>query len=319
MKRYVIVLLVIICFFSVTACNNQYSKEESKQSEAVADSSSRPAEKAEIATENNIQTDRVVSNEANTDKKQTNHNQNRMVIYTGNLSIHVKNFDDIVALVQDELAHTTGYIVDSQSYTNEGNTSREGTITVRIPQDKFNRFIESVESGSTKVIDRSISGQDVTEEYVDLESRLKSKQVVEKRLLEFMEKAEKTEDLLKISTDLATVQEEIEQLKGRMTYLNHQVALATVTIHVKEEKVKIPTIESDHLNTWEKTKERFMESINFILKIGSGLIIFIVGGLPVLLIITVLTIAIYLFTKKKRNNRNLSSPSKNDDEDNLHN
>src|SRR5690606_12068557 len=125
-------------------------------------------------------------------------------------------------------------------------------ITVRIPQDQFREFIQLVEDGSSKVLESSISGQDVTEEYVDLESRLKSKRVVEERLLAFMEKAEKTEDLLTISNDLAIVQEDIEEVLGRMKYLENRTNLATVTIHIQENNVTLSTINNEELNTWEQ-------------------------------------------------------------------
>jgi len=102
-------------------------------------------------------------------------------------------------------------------------------------------------------VDSSITGQDVTEEYIDLESRLKSKQAVESRF-SFMEQAEKTEDLLAISKDLAKVQEEIETIKGRMNYLENKADLATVTISIEENKVEVKNLGDSQLKTWEKNK-----------------------------------------------------------------
>ena len=78
-----------------------------------------------------------------------------------------------------------------------------GSITVRIPQKSFQAFLRDAEGQAAEVLQRRITGTDVTEEYVDLDSRLKSKRVVEERLITFMETAEKTEDLLKISADLS--------------------------------------------------------------------------------------------------------------------
>ncbi len=92
------------------------------------------------------------------------------------------------------------------------------------------------------MLQRNISGDDVTEEYVDLESRLKSKRVVEERLISFMNNAEKTEDLLKISEDLAEVQEEIETIEGRKKFLENQTSLSTIIITLYENKVTVPSL-----------------------------------------------------------------------------
>ncbi len=121
-----------------------------------------------------------------------------------------------------------------------------------------------------KVHQRNVSGSDVSEEYVDLESRLKSKRTVESRLLEFMQKATTTEDLLKISSDLARVQEEIEQITGRIKYLDNQVDYSTIIITINENNINVPELTNKDLNTWEKIKKQFMTSINLLLAGLSG-------------------------------------------------
>src|SRR5699024_11926322 len=110
-----------------------------------------------------------------------------------------------------------------------------GQMVVRVPEEHFQTFLTDAEEAAVDVLSREVSGQDVTEEYVDLESRLKSKQVVEERLLEFMDEAEKTEDLLKISDDLSTVQEDIEVIAGKMEYLENHSDYDTVEIIVHED------------------------------------------------------------------------------------
>jgi PBP1b-binding outer membrane lipoprotein LpoB len=308
MKMWKMFVLALLFTVMISGCSS--TSEESKKANVAdkeiesntskAEDSTQPAE---LVKEDVIESKEVADGAAKetTDKKMSSADD-RMVIYTANLSIRVNSYQDTLKLVQQQLSSVNGYIVESNSYSTGEGDSLEGMITVRIPQDKFESFLQSVENGSTKVVDRSIAGQDVTEEFVDLESRLRSKQVVEKRLLNFMEKAEKTEDLLKISTDLATIQEEIEQIKGRMNYLNNKVELATVTIHVTEDKVNVPSLENKDLNTWEKTKEQFMNSVNFLLNVCSVLFIFIIGSLPILLIIGILLIIIIFFMRKRQKN-----------------
>ncbi|WP_175638816.1 DUF4349 domain-containing protein [Metabacillus schmidteae] len=306
-------LMVIICSFLLAlvigGCSNQSSEEsqtiKSDQGSHASDNGQDMAVESESKAALNGDSTKQTEPET---KSQVTNTSNRMVIYTANLSIQVNSYNETISFIQQELQSKDGYIVNTNSYSVE-NESLEGTITVRIPQENFQSFLKTVESKSTKVIDQSINGQDVTEEYVDLESRLKSKQVVEKRLLEFMEKAEKTEDLLKISNDLATVQEEIEQLKGRMNYLDNQVNLATITIQIKENRVNVPDLQNNELNTWNETKKQFMETLNFVIRTLSTVFVFIVGSLPVLIVLGGIFFVIWVFLRRKR--RHQEQPPEN--------
>lgn len=311
MKRWMVVICTFLLAIVIGGCSSHSSEEnQADQSNGATQDHAAPEIAAGLENKEEISTDgaETVDSETETQVAST---KDRMVIYTANLSIQVNSYDESLAFIQKELQTLDGYIVNSNSYSVEDD-STEGTITVRVPQEHFQAFLKTVESRSTKVIDESINGQDVTEEYVDLESRLKSKQVVEKRLLEFMEKAEKTEDLLKISTDLATVQEEIEQLKGRMKYLDNQVNLATISIFIKESKVNVPDLENNELNTWTETKKQFMETLNFVLRAISSFIVFFIGSLPVLLILGGILIVIWLILKRKRKKQ--EKPPKNIEE-----
>jgi hypothetical protein len=306
-------MIFLALFFPLFISGCSSVSEDSNKAEGTVgelDSTTSEAKNSiqqpELATEENSEQVVVEDKEAN-QSIDTNSTEDRMVIYTANLTIRVVSFKDTLKLVKQHLTSANGYIVESNSYSNGDGESLEGMITVRIPQGTFDSFLQSVEKESTKIVDRSITGQDVTEEFVDLESRLKSKQVVEKRLLDFMEKAEKTEDLLKISTDLATVQGEIEQIKGRMNYLNNKIDMATVTIHVIEDKVNVPQLENNELNTWEKTKQQFMNSVNFLLKICSALFVFIVGSLPVIIVLGVL-LFLFLIIRRIRRKKPPTNP-----------
>jgi hypothetical protein len=229
--------------------------------------------------------------------------QNQMVIYQADLQLQVKKFDQTVRILEDKVIKYGGYISES-NVSKEGNEQVSGSIKIRIPQKHFQAFLHDAESQAAEVMQRSITGQDVTEEYVDLESRLKSKRVVEERLITFMKSAIKTEDLLKISADLAAVQEEIETIEGKMKFLENQTSLSTINITLYENKIVVPTIDKDKLNTWEKTKKQFMKSINMLLVGLSGLVVFIFGNLPVLAILFILSILLlYYYKKRKSRNR----------------
>ncbi|KKI93818.1 hypothetical protein WQ54_01840 [Bacillus sp. SA1-12] len=320
MKKLLLIAWTILLIGLICGCSN--SSEESKQADKavgeMVDKSNTAqdiGEKSENADEDAAQNSNERTEAEGNEQRisETSNQSDRMVIYTANLSIEVKSYQKTMEFIQQKLESANGYVVESNSYTTGERQLLEGTITVRLPQEQFKSFLQAVENGSTKVNDRSISGQDVTEEYVDLEARLKSKQIVEARLLDFMSKAEKTEDLLKISNDLAAVQEEIEQIKGRMNYLNNKVDLATVTIHLMEDKVNVPGLENKELNTWERTQEQFMNSINFLLQACSALIIFFVGSLPILAILGGLLLIIILIIRKRRKLNEGKPPGQSND------
>ncbi len=305
MKRIFSIISLSLLIMLFTGCSNHSSEENSQADKAPSEAESKSSltNQAEVEQDANMKSE----TEVNMDQKDNEtaeikemNQQARKVIYTANLSIKVESYEQTLKLIQQKLSEANGYIVNSNSNSIGEDEGLEGTITVRIPQNKFESFIQAVEAGSTKVIERNITGQDVTEEFVDLESRLKSKQVVEARLLDFMKNAEKTEDLLKISTDLATVQEEIEQIKGRMNYLSNQVELSTVTIYMTQDSVKVPSLDNENLNTWEKTKEQFMKSLNFLLQAGSSLFVLFVGSLPILILIGGLLFLFWLLVIKRR-------------------
>lgn len=225
--------------------------------------------------------------------------ENRKIIYTAYLYIEVKDYDLSLKDITTQVAKYGGYLVESTMSDGSSDGSTYGEVTVRVPQEKFQVFLDEVQKGSNKVIDSSITGQDVTEEFVDLESRLKSKRTVETRLLSFMEQAEKTEDLLAISKDLAAVQEEIETIVGRMNYLQNRSDLATITISIQEKNVTISTLGEDELNTWEQTQEQFKKSINFLLNVLSFIFVFFIGNIPVIIVLGVIGLIAFFVIRKR--------------------
>lgn len=208
----------------------------------------------------------------------------RKVIHQAQLELKVKNLEKAQMKIENKVAEYGGYVVESNVYR-EDEELVEGTITVRVPEAHFQDFLTDSEGEASEVVGRNVTGQDVTEQYVDLKARLKSKRAVEERLLAFMKDAEKTEDLLKISADLAVVQEEIEQLTGQIKYLENQTSYSTVNITLSQDRIVVPGIDNKELNTWERTKKQLATSANLLLKAGSGIIVFIIGNLPILIIL----------------------------------
>ncbi|WP_214480357.1 DUF4349 domain-containing protein [Bacillus sp. SM2101] len=254
--------------------------------------------KASLSNENTaeIAMDLTTSEESapNETEITNNPNQDRMVIYQANIRMEVEDYERTFKQIQIDAEAIGGYIVQSNVY-NEHKEQLEGAVVLRIPQNNFYSFLDKLEQLSVKVYSKNISGEDVTEEYVDLQSRLKSKRIVEDRLLQFLKDAKETKDVLAISQDLERVQEEIEHLVGRIKYLDNQTSLSTVTVSMIENKVVIANIDNDGLNTWDKVKKEFVESINGLISFASTMLVLIIGYSPIwLLIITILMGVFYI-------------------------
>lgn len=302
--RYLLrVIMIISISILITACSNEAGDSESSSDRAnvnTEEKSSQENSSVSSGGDDAVSEDGESQEEDATSQNGEVSDVNRKIIYTANLRIEVKNYQQAINDIQNQVSDRGGYIVESNMHGGSEDGSTNGRITARIPQEQFREFVQLVEDGSNEVLESSISGQDVTEEYIDLESRLKSKRVVEKRLLSFMEKAEKTEDLLTISGDLAKTQGEIEEITGRMNYLENKADLATVTIHIQEKNVTISSINKEDLNTWEKTKQQFMKSINVLISAFSSLFVFFIGNLPVLIILGAVGLAVFFIIKRRK-------------------
>jgi hypothetical protein len=279
----------------LAACSNQdesATNADMKSSESDSASSlSESAEegKAETSAETPVDT-------------QAEPESDRMVIQQAQLQLNVNNLENTQTTLEAKAVQYGGYVVESNVYQNNGEFY-SANIIVRVPEAHFQEFLRDAEGEAAEIVERNVTGQDVTEQYVDLESRLRAKRVVEERLLEFMNNATKTDDLLKISTNLATVQGEIEQMVGKMKYLENQISYGTITLSLLEDRVIVPAIDNQDLNTWEKTKKQLATSTNFLLAAVSACIIFFVGNLPILLSLLVAAVIVFwLYKRKKKSN-----------------
>ncbi|RDI47630.1 DUF4349 domain-containing protein [Falsibacillus pallidus] len=292
MRKIAYFLAGMIIVFGMGACSGSHDKMESKSDAGKKELMSQSEQKG-FSTSDSSDEKNAESGTSQTEVRE------RKVIYTANLSVEASNYEKLLHSLEKKASTIGGYIVRSNSYhTDEENVA--GEVVFRIPQERFQEFLDFSEGASAKVLERNVAGEDVTEEYVDLESRLKAKKTVEKRLLSFMENAQKTENLLKISDDLARVQEEIESIEGRRKYLENQSSLATITVSIRENKIKVGEIEKDQAGIWLKTKKEFIDSVNSLISVVSTLLIFILGNILYIIILVLISIPVIRYMKRKR-------------------
>lgn len=230
---------------------------------------------------------------------------NRKLIYRANLSMRVKDFSEAYSEVQD-LVHVSGaYILE---FSNTVSTSEEGgRFVIKVPSHGFQSFIANLEAMKPISLQQTVQGQDVTEEYVDLESRLKAKEVVEARLLSFMDKASNANDLVSFSRELGQVQEEIEQLKGRMRYLDQNVAYSTVDLRLYQSESSLSGLNAEAPPLWQRAQEALSGSLDGVQRFLAGVVVFFAGALPVLLLLAIILLPAYFYGYRRLKRRGMQS------------
>jgi hypothetical protein len=157
--------------------------------------------------------------------------EERMIVRNGDMSLVVED----VLEAQDEIAELAerlgGWVVNSNIYGEEEET--RGWISIRIPSDRFDQALSELRALALRVNSESTSTEDITEEYVDLQSRLRNAEATESQYLALLDKATEVEDILAIYQSLSQIRYEIEQIKGRMQYLERTSAMSLISINLE--------------------------------------------------------------------------------------
>ncbi|MCU6709479.1 DUF4349 domain-containing protein [Paenibacillus sp. J5C_2022] len=206
---------------------------------------------------------------------------NAKIIYTANLVMQVKELAAAAVELRNHIHMSDGYILEFKDTRHDGEIA--ASYTIKVPAEGFMSFLDRIAEIDNLSVEKSVSGKDVSEEYVDLESRLKSQLLVEERLLSMMEKATKADDLLKFSNQLAAVQEIIEGIKGRLRYLDNNVAFSTIHLRIYQKDQKLATAVAEEETTLGgKLNDALTGSTSALLKVLEGILIVLVAILPFL-------------------------------------
>lgn len=218
----------------------------------------------------------------------------RMVVRTASLDLVVPDTEKALDDVQAMARELGGYVVSLEAYQYQ--EGRQATVTLRIPAENLDTALDRLRAMATTVRRESVSGQDVTDQYVDLRSRLRHLEAKEKQLLEFLDRAEDTEAVLAVYEHLSATQAEIEQVKGRMQYLENQAALATVTVSLTPDVMAQP-LETGGWNlplTVRSAVETLLNVLEFFVK---ALIYIVIVVLPALILVALPIFGIFLLVR----------------------
>ncbi|KPU27827.1 hypothetical protein TR13x_00220 [Caloranaerobacter sp. TR13] len=227
--------------------------------------------------------------------------ENRKIIDEAYIELDVEDYDKVFNEIMDYVKFLGGFVENSESGYQYNNSREEkeplkrGYLRIRVPSDKFEDTIKYIESlGIMKR--KNLTGRDVTEQYYDIENRVKNLKIQEERLREILRKAEKVEEILMIENELRRIRTEIDQNTGMLKKWDSLVALATINISLNEVEVLNKEIKNVDKSIFEKSKEGFITTVNNIIKLFEKIIIFLITILPIIILISILfTIAYFLY------------------------
>lgn len=211
----------------------------------------------------------------------TDQSSDQKVIKNGNLDMRVNNIDRTFEKISETVKNNGGEVFSSNFYR-DANDIRSGTVTARIPFGNFEKTFNEIKKIAAVVVQESTSGQNVTEEYMDLQAQLKNKQAEESQFAKILEQAGKIDDILAVTKEISRVRGEIESLQGRIKFLDSQTDMATIFIGLSEDV----DIAADNWRPLQVAKE----AINTLIKKSQGFVNFVI-----ILVITIIPVAILYF------------------------
>ncbi len=216
-------LVIIILFgFMILGCANRSSQnaESSNVYSYEVQSYEEPEGQANVAGGEQVKLDLAVTE--------------RKLIKEGSISFETENIEQTRTRIEELVKKSNGYI--SREYSYDYTEEKRYDMTVRIPADKFDVFVNGLSGMIVKLDNKDIQVRDVTEEYVDIESRIKTKKDLLNRYTELLKQAKTVAEMMDVEREIGNIQAELESLQGRINVLKNQVSYSTLSISFYEKR-----------------------------------------------------------------------------------
>ncbi len=152
----------------------------------------------------------------------------RKIIKEGSITFETDDLQATRQLILTAVAENGGYLAQDNAYNEYDRIQHQ--LVLRIPAGKFDTLLNKISASAKKLDSKNISAQDVTEEFIDVQTRLKTKKELEKRYLELLKQAKKVDEILNIEREIGTLRSDIESIEGRLKYLTDKVSFSTLTV-----------------------------------------------------------------------------------------
>lgn len=230
------------------------------------------------------------------------------LVRTVRISAETEDLDALLQEIDAKIAALEGYAESREVYN--GSTTavrryRHATLIVRIPADKLSSFVGDV-TGISNVTSSTETVEDITLNYVDVNSRVLALETEQTRLLELLAKAETMSDLLQIEDRLTEVRAQLERYNSQLRLMDSQVNYSTVHLEISE--VTEYTVVTEPETLWDRISTGFMNSLENLGDFFVNLFVFLIAALPYLIIIAGVTIVIILLCRKRKNKKRRETP-----------
>jgi len=214
----------------------------------------------------------------------------RMVIKESTMSLMVKDVTEAIKTIQAIAEKSGGYLINS--HLSKPQESGSGSISVRVPEVKLTDTLAELRKSGLRVVDEYISGNDVTDQYVDLEARLLTLNKTKAKFEQILDQAVQVQDLLNVQRELVNLQQQIDSVKGQQQYLSQSAKLSKVTVYLSTDEFSLPYSPADPWRPDVIFKLAVRSLVSNLRNLGSALIWITVYSpvwIPVSLIVWFLT------------------------------
>lgn len=220
----------------------------------------------------------------------------RQIIYDADLRLVVEDFEGLPEMIELLVDEAGGFVAQARLGGQSG-SPRSGLWKVRLPIDKYNGFVENARKlGELESL--AENSKDVTEQYYDLEARIRNKQKEEDRLLKHLEDTTgKLDEILTVEREISRVREELERMEGKLRVIQDLVALATVTLHVVEIKGYVPPQAPAFM---VRVSRSFLGSWRALVKASESLAVAVAAASPWLAIFGLPVAAVVTIVRRRR-------------------
>ena len=214
--------------------------------------------------------------------------QQRIILKNAALGITVDDPASKIVEIVTLAESMGGWVVSSNSFITTNRIGEEvanGTVAIRVPAERLNEALERIKSGVLEVNTESITGQDVTQDYVDTSSRLQNLQATEQQLQRIMETAETVEDVLAVQRELTSVRGEIEIAQGRINFFDEAAAFSSIQVNVRPEPPGPVEAQRVGWNPGATAEGAFGALVGLLQFVVDAVIVLVIVGLPFALIV----------------------------------
>lgn len=273
-KRLVCLALALCVLLSLAACGSKADSNNDNVSMDMADMDS-------LGAANGFNT--YFSEAESQEMPDSAGTDGRKIIRTASVSMETTDFEASLAALEQRVTEFGGWIASSELQgSSRYDSSRYAWYTLRIPSAKMEAFLSGAEEFGT-VLSSSRGSNEITTEYYDTEARLKSLQVQEERLLAILEKADTLDSVIQLENALSDVRYQIESLTGTLRRYDDLVDMATVDLSLREVTSTSP-VSGTPKTLGERISQQFSGSLRSLGDFFEGLLVFVIGNLPVLLV-----------------------------------